>query len=137
MSSQTTVAADELAKEIVKALNEYTENVSEAIYEAIGDIAKESQRKLRAVRSVPGSKTWNKYPRTWTTQSKKKRDYRKDTVWNSRHAAQTTWLEHGHVIKNGTGRTYGRTQAFPHIKPIEEAALEKLDQAIKEAIEKG
>ena len=50
--SQTKVKTDNLAKEIVKTLNEYTENVSDATYRAVGEIAKDTQKKMRATRSA-------------------------------------------------------------------------------------
>ena len=48
-------------------------------------------------------------------------------------------LEHGHVVKNGTGRNNGRqkTREFKHIGPINEEAQKKLEEAVMEAIEKG
>lgn len=131
------VTPNGLAKEILKELNQYTENVSEAVDEAVVDIAKESQRKLKAVRSVEGSNVWRKYPNGWTIKSKKRKGKREETVWNQRQYRLTHLLEHGHVIKNGTGRTYGRTRSFVHIGPINDEAQEKLLKAVQEAIERG
>ena len=131
------VKPNDLSKAILKELENYTENVSEAVDEAVGDIAMESRKKLQAIRSVEGSNVWRKYPRGWTIKSKKRKGNRTEIVWNSRYYQLTHLLENGHVIKNGTGRTYGRTRKFEHIGPINEEAQEKLLKAVQEAIEKG
>ena len=137
--SQTKVKTDNLAKEIVKTLNEYTENVSDATYRAVGEIAKDTQKKMRATRSAGESNVWRRYPLGWTTKSKKKKNRREETVWNQRHYRLTHLLENGHVVKNGTGRNSGRqqTRAFVHIKPVNDDAQKRLEEAIMEAIEKG
>ena len=134
------VRPNELSKAILTELNNYTENVSEKANDAVEDVAKESEKKLRAVRSVGESGTWNRYPRTWTTKMHKRKKQRTEaTVWNSRHYRLTHLLEHGHVVRNGTGRNNGRkeTRKFPHIGPINDEAQKKLEEAIMEAIEKG
>jgi len=131
------VSPNQLAKEILKELDTYTESVTEAVDAAVGEIAKESRKKLREVKSVQGSNVWHNYPKGWTIKSKKRKGRREETVWNSRYYRLTHLLENGHVIKNGTGRTYGRTRAFEHIGPINEQAQEKLLKAVQEAIEKG
>ena len=131
------VKPNELSKAILKELDQYTENVSENVDAAVGEIAKDSRKRLRAVQNVKGSNIWYNYPRGWTIKSKKTKGQRTEIVWNSRYYRLTHLLEHGHVIKNGTGRTYGRTRAFEHIGPINDEAQEKLLKAVQEAIEKG
>lgn len=131
------VTTKNLASEILAELETYTESVSEAADRAVGEVAKEAQKKLKATRSAQDSNIWRKYPLGWTIKSKKKKGHRKEIVWNARHYRLTHLLENGHVIKNGTGRTYGRTRSFEHIGPVNKEAQEKLEQAIMEAIEKG
>ena len=131
------VTTKNLASEILTELETYTEGVSEAADRAVGEVAKEAQKKLKATRSAQDSNIWRKYPLGWTIKSKKKKGRREEIVWNARHYRLTHLLENGHVIKNGTGRTYGRTRAFEHIAPVNKEAQEKLEQAIMEAIEKG
>lgn len=131
------VKPNELSRAILKEIDQYSERVSENVDDAVGEIAKESRKKLRAVQSVKGSNIWRNYPRGWTIKSKKTKGHRTEIVWNSRYYRLTHLLEHGHVIKNGTGRTYGRTREFEHIGPINEEAQEKLLKAVQEAIEKG
>lgn len=136
------VTTKNLASEILKEMELYTENVSEAVDKAVDDIAIDSLKKLKATRSAHGSNVWRKYPLGWTIKrklpSKGKNKGRKTAiVYNKDHYRLTHLLENGHVIKNGTGRTYGRTRAFEHIAPVNKEAQEKLEQALMEAIEKG
>ncbi|MBQ2627393.1 MAG: hypothetical protein IJG17_06355 [Eubacterium sp.] len=137
--SQVTIKPDQLAREILKDLNEYTDNVRVHVDDAVGEVAKESQKKLRATTGADGSNVWRKYPTGWTTKSTRRKGYRKEEVWNARHYRLTHLLEHGHVVKNGTGRNNGRqkTRAFKHIGPINDEAQEELEKRIVEAIEKG
>lgn len=139
MASQVTVKPEDLSKEILKELDRYTENVRVNVDKAVADIAKESQKKLRATKGVNESGVWEKYPRTWTTKHTKRKNYRREEVWNSEHYRLTHLLEHGHVVKNGTGRNNGRqkTREFKHIGPINDKAQEELEKRIVEAIEKG
>jgi hypothetical protein len=131
------VKPNELSKAVLKELDRYTENVSENVDKAVGEVAKESRKKLKAVQQVEKSNIWVNYPRGWTIKSKKSKRRRTETVWNAKHYRLTHLLENGHVIKNGTGRTYGRTNKFVHIGPINDEAQKKLEDAVMEAIEKG
>ena len=135
--SQVTIKPDQLAREILKNLDDYTDNVRVKVDEAVGEVAKESQKKLRATTGAEGSNVWKNYPTGWTIRSTKRPKFRKEEVWNSRYYRLTHLLEHGHVIKNGTGRTFGRTRSFEHIGPINDEAQKKLEERIREAIEEG
>ena len=137
--SQVTIKPDQLAREILKDLNDYSDNVRVKVDEAVGEIARESQKKLRATTGAKGSNVWRKYPTGWTIKSTRRKGYRKEEVWNAKHYRLTHLLEHGHVVKNGTGRNNGRqkTREFKHIGPINDKAQEELEKRIVEAIEKG
>ena len=129
------VSTKQLSAEILKELSNYTDDVSEAVYESVGEIAKGAKKKLRAIKSVQGSRVWDEYPAGWTIKSVKGRNFREEKVWNEKHYRLTHLLENGHVIKNGTGRTYGNTRKFEHIGPVNDEAQQKLLEAVKEAIE--
>lgn len=137
--SQVTVKPDQLAREILKDLNEYTDNVRVHVDDAVGEVAKESQKKLRATTGAEGSNVWRKYPTGWTTKQTRRRNFHKEEVWNAKHYRLTHLLENGHVVRNGTGRNNGRqkTREFKHIGPINDEAQKRLEEKIKEAIENG
>ena len=42
-----------------------------------------------------------------------------------------TFDGNGHVIKNGTGRTFGKTRAFPHIAPVNDWVQEELPKRVE------
>ena len=109
--SQVTIKPDQLAREILKDLNDYSDNVRVKVDEAVGEIAKESQKKLRATTGAEGSNVWRKYPTGWTTKSTRRKGYRKEEVWNSRYYRLTHLLEKGHVLRRG-GRKIGDAAAF-------------------------
>lgn len=137
--SQVTIKPDQLGKTIIEELNRYTENVTVNVNEAVEKVAKESKKKLRATRSVGDSNTWTKYPLGWAIKTTKRRNFRKEEVWNKPDYRLTHLLENGHVVRNGTGRNNGRqkTREFKHIGPINDEAQKKLEEAVMEAIERG
>lgn len=131
------VSPDQLGQAILKELEIYTEEVSEAVSNAVLDIGKESAKELRTINQVSGSNVWQNYPKGWTVQNTKRKGRTIAEVHNKEHYRLTHLLENGHVIKNGTGRTYGNTRKFEHIKPVEEKAVKELEKKIMEAIEKA
>ena len=131
------VSADQLGKAILEELEKYSEEVSDAVHYAVLEIGKKTAKELRTVNQVSGSNTWQNYPKGWTTLNKRRKGKTISEVHNKEHYRLTHLLEHGHVIKNGTGRTYGSTRKFEHIAPVEEKAVKELEEKIKEAISKA
>lgn len=126
------IKPDQLGKELLKILDTYTDEVSEKVSEAVQQTAKESAKTLRA--ATNGGR-WKNYPKGWTATVKQRKGQTTAEVHNKTDYQLTHLLEHGHVIRNGTGRTYGRTREFVHILPVEEKAVDELEKRIKEAIE--
>lgn len=128
------VTPDQLGAAIIAELKVYTDEVEEAVSKAVIAVGKESANELRNVNQVKGSNVWTKYPNGWRSKTERRRGRQEATVHNADHYQLTHLLENGHVIKNGTGRTYGRTREFPHIITVEQKAVEELEKRIKEAI---
>ena len=128
------VSTDELAKAVIRELNVYTEEVEEAVSKAVIAVGKESANELRATTQVAGSNVWKNYPRSWKSTPVRRKGKQEAKVHNVDDYRLTHLLENGHVIKNGTGRTYGRTREFPHIITVEQKAVEELEKKIREAI---
>lgn len=128
------VKPDNLSEEILKQLEIYTEEVELKVAEAVIKVGDQTAKELRTTNQVAGSNVWKKYPKGWSNQKKKTRGKQISEVHNRTEYRLTHLLEHGHVIKNGTGRTFGRTREFPHIAIAEEKAVDLLEQKIKEAI---
>ena len=119
------IKVDELAGEIVLALQAYTEDVSEAIDQAARDTAKAMAKDLRET----SPKDTGEYAKGWTHRKEAPGSYR---VYNKKKPQLTHLLEHGHA-KRGGGRVEGR----PHIKPAEERHLPGFERKVEQILERG
>lgn len=121
---------------IREVLKEYGDEVYQVLGTAIREVSDEAERKLGQVdHFAPGRKPSGAYSRDWTSQDERTgRLAKKRIVFNADHYRLTHLLEKGHVSRNGTGRTFGRVQAYPHIKPVEEWAQEELLKRVEQLI---
>lgn len=113
-----------VAKEIMKQLQYYAADVKEKVEEAKDEIAKEIMQEIRA-KSPTGKR--GEYAKGWRI----KRTGKKLIVHNKTNYQLTHLLEHGHIKKDGSGRT----QEKIHIAPAEQKGikdyLKKIERAIK------
>src|SRR5690554_1859015 len=84
------IKVDELAGEIVLAIQAYTEDVSEAIDQAARDTAKALAKDLRET----SPKRTGEYAKGWTHRKEAPGSYR---VYNKKKPQLTHLLEHGHA----------------------------------------
>ena len=115
------VGIDGLSNEIVSALEEYTEEVTEELDKAKEEIAKESAETLKST----SPKKYGKYAKGWRAKLN-------GTAWvvhNSKRWQITHLLEKGHAKVNG-----GRVAAIPHIAPVEEQAIKEYEKRVEKAI---
>ena len=119
------VKVDDLAGEIVLAVRTYTEEVGEAIEEAV----KETAQALAADLRETSPKDTGEYAKGWTARKEGPGRY---VVYNKKKPQLTHLLEHGHA-KRGGGRVEGR----PHIKPAEERHAPQLERKIAQILERG
>lgn len=126
---KTTV--DDLSKAIQKTLAEYEGVTIDSMKAAVDKASKEAVRELKS--SSP--KRNGAYARSWTSKKKKlanKYAYEK-TVYNKDHYRLTHLLEKGHrVVGAKNGRTW--VDARPHIEKVEQKAVEKLVNEMKETL---
>ena len=117
----------ELSAAIQEALNEFGDEVSEAIHEAGKATADDLAKALKG--SSPGFRN-HKYLQGWgskeTESSPLKVEY---VVYNRKHYQLTHLLEFGHATRNG-----GRARAFPHIAPVEKTAGDVMQKHLEELI---
>lgn len=122
---------DGLAQAIQKTLAEYEGVTIESMKAAVDKASKEAVRELKS--SSP--KRNGAYARSWTSKKKKlanKYAYEK-TVYNKDHYRLTHLLEKGHrVVGAKNGRTW--VDARPHIEKVEQKAVEKLVNEMKETL---
>lgn len=111
----------DLAGEIMKCLQEYTEEVVEALEKTEKELADEAVRTLKQT----SPKKSGKYARSWTqTKQGGKR------IVHNRRYQLTHLLEKGHAKRNG-----GRVAARVHIAPVEQRiskeAVERFKRVLK------
>lgn len=111
-------------------LGNWTEEVTESVKRATDEIGEELKQEISS-KSPVGRR--GKYSKSWKLK-KISRGQRYSIAVYSTEAGLTHLLEFGHAIRNGTGRTYGKTKAQPHILNSRETADNKLEKAIEEAI---
>ena len=129
MFFMATIQPENLAGEIQKILDEYGDEASVALAEAIEETAKEAQTQLR--QKNQGRKLWKKYPKGWSVQIKAGRLDVEGIVYNKDHYRLTHLLEFGHATRNG-----GRTAAFPHIAEVNAFAQKDVLERLREKLQK-
>lgn len=120
---------DALSVQIKDLLDEYSKDLARATNNAIDEVAKESlsmvkQNAVSQFGSGPYSKGWR------LKREKTKARINTVILHNKDHYQLTHLLENGHIIRNKYG-IYGRTQARPHIQPVEEWAQRELPAQIE------
>lgn len=116
---------NQLANEIMQALNGYEDHVVHGIEEAKTKVANDTVKMLKA----DSPKKTGKYASGWT----KKKMGTGYVIHNRTHYQLTHLLEKGHA-KVGGGRV---PPAKIHIKPAEEKAIEMLEQEIRRVVQGG
>ena len=129
MFFMATIQPENLAGEIQKILDEYGDEASVALAEAISETAKEAKTQLRSKNM--GRKLWKKYPKGWSVQIKAGRLDVEGIVYNKDHYRLTHLLEFGHATRNG-----GRTKAFPHIAEVNAFAQKDVLERLREKLQK-
>lgn len=129
----STVPVDDLAAEIVRNLQEYTQEVTEGIKQAEDITAKECRENLQADSPVGPT---GKYQRGWRVTVAFENPVEKRTVIHNQEYRLTHLLEKGHAIRRG-GRKIGSASAFPHIKKNEEKANAAFELRVLEVVQNG
>lgn len=120
------VSVDDMADAIMEELTKYSDLASDELKSAVKSTAQSVRKDIQA--SAP-SRT-GKYKQSWSVKNVKETSESIDLVVHSRNRYQLAHLlEHGHAKRGG-----GRTQARPHIAPVEQAGNEKLVKTIEQKL---
>ena len=124
-----TIRIDELADTVMKGLKEYAQLAADDLKE---DVKKAGKTVKQQVESTAPRKT-GKYAKSWTVKKTRETSDSIQVVVHSKNRYQLAHLlEHGHAKRGG-----GRTRAFPHIAPAEQAGTEQLIKDIERDLRKG
>lgn len=120
------------AEVVNKFLDDYNNDVFYEVSQAIDEVSKEAVNRLRSESRAQFGK--GDYASGWTRTIEKGRLRVYATVHGKKPTYQLAHLlEHGHVTRNGTGRTFAPTPAHIHIEPV---ATWAMDEAVDRAVSK-
>lgn len=123
------VNIDDLASEIVKELENYSEKVTIDLKKAVDIVAKETNQEIKD--HVTFKEPTGKYVKAFRVKTSYEDKYNKRNTWhvaNGQHGL-THLLENGHALRNG-----GRSRTFPHIIFGEDLAKKRMEELAEEAI---
>ena len=130
------IPVDKFADTITAEFETYSKEVTEGTKKVIDSVTAKAVMELRATsprrtggglrrrRFSPGAyaRSWTHKPTYENTRTKR------NTVFNRGHFRLSHLLEHGHARRGG-----GRVSAQPHIRPVEQNAIKKLEEGIERA----
>lgn len=120
---------EQLADEIVNSVQDYTEDVQQAIEKEVRSTARKVKKEVKA----NSPRDTGEYADGWGYSTSKKRGKIVITVYNKDKPQLTHLLEKGHVIAGGTGRV----KAYPHIGPAERKYIPELEKKINDILKNG
>ena len=120
------IDSSRLAETINEYLEEYGDDVREAIEASSKKVAKDVVKELKQGGGFGGSGEFNK---GWTSKTEKTRLGSETVVYNKTQPGLAHLLEFGHAKVNG-----GRTKAFNFIAPINDSIEQKFVEAFEAAI---
>lgn len=113
------IKPEDLQKTLNEYLMNYAEDITEDVQETTDTVTKEAKEELVSTSPRSGIARKTKYYKGWAVKigaKTRKKNYRyTKVVWNKTNYQLTHLLEFGHATRNG-----GRTNAIPHIRPVEE-----------------
>ena len=122
--------------DIKEILEEYSDDIQEAITEEAEKVAKDGQKELKNTRNTYKVRT-GKYNNGWRVKTEKGRGYIKCIIHNATNYQLTHLLENGHRIVGRDGRIKGNTRKFIHIKPVEEKSVKTFERNVEQIIRNG
>lgn len=126
--SHRRVGVDGLSAAVNAVLAEYGGSVKENVDLVVKEVAKAGVKALRAeARSAVGG---SKYASGWTSQIETGRFSAQGTLYNSKVPGLPHLLEHGHATRNGTGRVFAPTPAYPHIEKVEKELIREFEEKV-------
>lgn len=120
----------DLASAITNELENYTQNVTDGVKNAVDTVAEETNKEIK--NHITFKQHTKDYVKAFRLKTSFQDRYNKRKTWyvgNDQYRL-THLLENGHELRQG-----GRAKAYPHIKFGEELAKKRMEELAKEAIE--
>lgn len=114
-----------------RTLNEFSKEENEIMFNCMSKAMKKA--KADVINLSP--KKSKDYSRGWAIRTKRLKYGFQGVIYNKTHAGLTHLLEHGHLVKNGTGRIVGQADPHPHIIDARDIAETYLVDLLVEAHE--
>ena len=126
---------DEFAKALGNVIQQYSDAVVQSLPDAVNAAAKKGLKTLKAEakKKINGSRYVSSFKNKKTQSTSGITEY---TLYSTRYRVAHL-LEHGHAIKNQTGKVYGVTSARPHWAPAENTAVKELEDQIQQKVEEA
>lgn len=123
------IKVDNLSKEILEALENYSDDISTLVKETADEVGEEATEELKQ-KSPRRKKMGGRYAKGWRLKTDKigKNKYF-IKIYNKTDYQLTHLLEFGHATRDGE-----RTKAIPHIRPVEEKYSREYENKLKQKI---
>ena len=123
------IKIDQLADEVMKQLNEYTDLAADDMKSAV----KKAGNTVRKEIQNTAPKETGAYAKSWSVKNTRESSRSMEvTVYSKNRYQLAHLLEFGHAKRNG-GRVAGKS----HITPAEEKGLEELTREIERSLKNG
>lgn len=123
---RTVTSVDDMASEIMKGLQDYSELADASMKKAVRKTASSVKKEI----SANAPKRTGKYAKSWTAKKVKENSHTLEMTVHSKDRYQLAHLlEKGHAKRGG-----GRVEARPHIAPAEEHGADLLESLIKKEL---
>lgn len=119
--SNARVRITDISDEISRLVGVYVENVDEGVQKEAKKIASETQKEIKSNAPVDTGD----YKRNWKT----KKVGQTFVIYNKDEYRLTHLLENGYAKVSG-----GRVSGTPHIRPAEQHAIQKFEDAVEKVI---
>lgn len=123
---------ERFSDDIAGILEEYADDVQGNLEDIVKEVGKKGAKavKAQAQTAVDGKK----YAGGWTSKVEVTRLGASATIYNKSQPGLAHLLEHGHVSRNGTGRTFDPVPGREHIAPVEKQLVEEFERKLEEIL---
>ena len=137
--SNRKVAVADLAKVIADEIESWSEDVTDGVKEDVKVVSKETRDEIKANSPTDKRRTSRRgrYKKGWSDKVSYEDRYNiRMTVYNRTDYQLAHLLEFGHELVR-KGKSIGRVEAKPHIRPAEQHAEDKLVNKVIVRVRKG